>query len=71
MNNEYTYSFKSFQTISTFGRDIYSGKITLKEAGKYQNSFLVEIMSFKSKIKPQNTEQKQKKTDILKNLCTF
>ena len=56
MNNEYTYSFKSFQTISTFGRDIYSGKIILKEAGKYQNSFLVEIMSFKSKIKPQNTE---------------
>ena len=23
--NKYTYSFKSFQTIKTFGRDIYEG----------------------------------------------
>ena len=30
--NEYTYSFKNFQTIKTFGRDIYDGKITIKEA---------------------------------------
>ena len=34
MNNEYTHSFKNFQTISTFGRDICNGKITLKEASK-------------------------------------
>ena len=33
--NEYTYSFKNFQTIKTFGRDIYEGKITIKEAEKY------------------------------------
>ena len=30
--NEYTYSFKNFQTIKTFGRDIYEGKITLEKA---------------------------------------
>ena len=30
--SEYTYSFQSFQTLKTFGRDIYNGKITLKEA---------------------------------------
>ena len=30
--NVYTYSFKNFRTISTFGRDIYNGTITLKEA---------------------------------------
>ena len=30
--NEYTYSFKNFQTIKTFGRDIYEGKITIEEA---------------------------------------
>ena len=34
--NEYTYSFKNFQTIKTFGRDIYEGKITIKEADKYR-----------------------------------
>ena len=33
---EYTYSFKNFQTIKTFGRDIYNGKITLKEADEDQ-----------------------------------
>ena len=26
--NEYTYSFKNFGIINTFGRDIYNGKIT-------------------------------------------
>ena len=34
--NEYTYSFKNFQTIKTFGRDIYEGKITIEEANEYQ-----------------------------------
>ena len=29
---EYTYSFKNFQTIKAFGRDIYEGKITLEKA---------------------------------------
>ena len=27
---EYTYSFKTFQAIKTFGRDIYKGKITIE-----------------------------------------
>ena len=30
--NEYTNSFKNFQTTKTFGRDIYEGKITLEKA---------------------------------------
>ena len=44
---EYTYSFKNFQTIKAFGRDIYEGKITIKEADEYQKDLLVKIMSFK------------------------
>ena len=32
--NEDTYSFKNFQTINTFGKNIYNGAITLKEADK-------------------------------------
>ena len=27
--DEYKYSFKNFQTIKSFGRDIYEGKITM------------------------------------------
>ena len=33
--DEYTYSFKNFQIIKFFGRDIYEGKITIKEADEY------------------------------------
>ena len=51
---------KFFRTINTFGRDIYSGTITLKEADKDQIILLVEIMTFKNKIKPQNPEKKEK-----------
>ena len=51
---------KFFRTINTFGRDIYSGTITLKEADKDQIILLVEIMNFKNKIKPQNPEKKEK-----------
>ena len=39
--NEYTYNFRNFRTINTFGRDIYNGKITLKEADEDQSSLLV------------------------------
>ena len=66
--NEYTYSFKTFQTINTFGRDIYNSKITLREADGDQSSLLVKIKNFKIIIKPQNPEKKQKKKDIHKNL---
>ena len=69
--NEYTYSFKNFRSINTFGRDIYNGKITLKETDEDQSNLLVEIMNFKKKAKPQNTEKKKEKKDILKNLYSF
>ena len=64
----YIYSFTNFRTINPFGRDIYYGRSTLSEADKVQNSLLVEIMKFKSKIKPKNVDKKQKKEDILKTL---
>ena len=35
--SEYTYSF---QTIKSFGRDIYGGKITTEKADKYQTDLL-------------------------------
>ena len=34
--NEYIDSFKNFQTIKEFGRDIYEGKITLEKGDQYQ-----------------------------------
>ena len=40
--DEYTDSFKNFQTIKTFGWDIYEGKITIEEANKYQTNLLAD-----------------------------
>ena len=37
----YTYCLKNFQAIKIFGRDIYNGKITLKEADEDQKNLLV------------------------------
>ena len=59
--NDYTYNFKNFQTIKTFGQDIQEGKITVKEADEYQKDLLVEIKSFKKHAKPKSLEKKKKK----------
>ena len=69
--NEYTYSFKNFQTIKTFGRDIYEGEITIKEANEYQADLLVEIMNFRKNTKPRSPEKKQEKEIVLQNLYNF
>ena len=71
VTGEYTYSFKNFQTIKTFGRDIYDGKITIKEANEYQINLLAEIMNFKKNTKPWSPEKKQEKKIVLENLYSF
>ena len=69
--DEYKYSFKNFQTIKTFGRDIYEGKITIKEADEYQADLLTEIMNFRKNMKPRSQEKKREKEIILQNLYNF
>ena len=59
--SEYTYSFQNFRTIRSFGRNIYNGDITLKEADEDQSSLLNEIKNFRDKTKPQDEEKKKKK----------
>ena len=59
--NEYTYSFKNFQTIKTFGRDIYEGKTMIEEANEYQTDLLAEIMNFRKNTKPRSQEKKTRK----------
>ena len=66
--SEYTYSF---QTIKSFGRDIYGGKITIEKADKYQTDLLAEIMNFREKTKPRSQEKKQDKEIVLENLYNF
>ena len=42
--SEYTYDFRNFQTIRTFGKDICEGNITLDEASIEQNNLLEDIL---------------------------
>ena len=60
---------QNFQTIKTFGEDIYDGTITLKEADDYQTDFLVEIMNFKKKTKPKSPEKKNKEKKLFLKTC--
>ena len=69
--NIYIYSFKNFQTIKTFGRDIYEGKITIKEADDYQADLFTEIMSFRKNTKPRSQEKKQEKKLFLITCIIF
>ena len=66
--NEYTYNFQNFGTINIFGRDIYNGTVTLKEADKNQSDLLAKILKVRKQVKPKNPEKKQKKEDVLENL---
>ena len=56
--NEYKYSFKNVQTIKTFGRDIYEGKITLEKANEYQTNLLAQIIDFRANSKPKKTRKR-------------
>ena len=71
INREAANSFKNFQAIKTFGRDIYEGKITIEEANEYQTDLLAEIMNFRKNTKPRSQEKKQEKEIVLKNLYNF
>ena len=66
---EYTYSFKNFQIIKAFGRNIYEGKITIKEADEYQKDLLLEIMNFR-KTKESRKKNKEEKL-FLKTFIIF
>ena len=59
--NEFTYSFKNFQTIKTVSTDIFEGKITIEETDKYQTDLLAEIITFRKNTKPRSQEKKKNK----------
>ena len=69
--NEYTYDFRNFQTINTFGREINNGTITLKEAYKYQGDLLVKTLNFRKQIKPKNPKKNKRKKIFLRIYIIF
>ena len=69
--NDYTYSVRNFQTIKTFGRDIYEGKITLEKANEYRTDLLTEIIDFKKNAKTKSQEKKREKELLFKTCIIF
>ena len=56
--DKYIYDFRKFKTIKTFGKDIYEGKITLKEADENQSDLTNEINKFIKETYPKNVYKK-------------
>ena len=57
-SKKYAYDFRKFQTIRTFGEDIYEGVITFKEADEDQSDLTNEIVNFRNKTRPKGLEKK-------------
>ena len=68
---KYTYDFRTFNTIRTFGEDIYDGKITLEEADEDQTDLADKINEFTKEERPKNYDKKQEKKIVTKNLRHF
>ena len=50
--DKHTFDFRKFNTVKTFGKDIYDGKITLKKADESQSDLLNEIKTFNERTRP-------------------
>ena len=68
--DKYIYDFRKFKTIKTFGKDIYEGKITLKEADEDQSDLTNEINKFIKETDPKNVYKNKTKKLLLKT-CIF
>ena len=66
--DKHTFDFRKFNTIRTFGKDIYNGKITLEEADESQSDLLNEIKTFNDKARPKATWHKEMEEDVLNNV---
>ena len=66
-----TYDFRKFKTICVSGNEIRNNAINMSIANDEQNHLLRCINEFKSKTKPQNSESKKVKEDVLNNERAF
>ena len=56
--DKYVYNFQQFETIRSFAKTIFAGKITLDNADKDQSDLLNDFIDFKKETKLRNTEKK-------------
>ena len=58
------FDFHAFKTVSSFGENIYCGKITIKEADQEQADLLEYILNFNNKARPKNKDAKKNKINV-------
>ena len=56
-----TFEFRMFQTIRSFGNNIYSSKITINKADLEQSDLVEYILNFNNKTRPKNKDDTKKK----------
>ena len=52
MKEKYIYNFQNFETIRSFGGNIYTGKICIDEGETKQSNLLENIKEFDNKTRP-------------------
>ena len=62
------YDFRGFKTIRTYGSDIRNNVISLKVPNLEQANLLAHVQDFVKNTKPQDPEQKKKKSDVLNSV---
>ena len=60
-----TYHFRIFKTIHVFGNEVRNNVINMSMANDEQDHLLRSINEFKNKTRPENSESKKVKEDVL------
>ena len=62
---KHMYDFQQYETIRSFGDNIYTGKINIDEAEMDQSNLFKNIVEFNNKFRPRTTEGKDQKKRYL------
>ena len=62
------YDFRGFKTIRTYGNDIRNNVTSLKAGNFEQANLIAHLYDFTKNTKPQNSEQKKLKSDVLNSV---
>ena len=60
-----SFDFETFKTVSSFGENIYNGKITINEANQEQANLVEYTLNFNNKARQKNKDDKKIKETFL------
>ena len=66
--DRYVYNFQKFETIRSFSKNIFAGKITLGNSNKDQSDLLNNFIDFNKRTKLRDIEKVKLKQDATESL---